>query len=131
MMFLKRIAGAAAFSAALLLGASPFALRAQAAYLMTLTEQGPNVVANGAGTIDLTGFTFHNSLSFIGNISNISPAGGIIVTGPTFEFGHLTIYGPATGPANFGNRGFTDATSGGGFYIGVLQGSGSSAIVLQ
>ena len=32
---------------------------ARAGYIVTLTEAGPNVVANGSGAIDLTGLTFH------------------------------------------------------------------------
>ena len=63
----KQIAGAAGLVAALVFGLS--APSAQAGYVMTLTEQGGNVVATGSGTFDLTALTFYshnvNSLPFL------------------------------------------------------------------
>jgi hypothetical protein len=48
MPFMNRIAGAVALGAALLLGLPS----AQALYIATITEVGPNVVVNGSGSID-------------------------------------------------------------------------------
>ena len=52
MIFAKRIAGAAALGTAMLIGSG---LSAQAGYLVTLEQQGPNVIASGGGSNDLTG----------------------------------------------------------------------------
>ena len=54
MTFVKQIGCAAT---AMLVGASVSAPRAQAAYTVTLAEQGSNVVATGSGTLDLAGRT--------------------------------------------------------------------------
>jgi hypothetical protein len=52
---------------------------AQARYIVTLREVGPNVVATGSGTIDLTGLTFLGSGLYR---AEIVPSLGFIVTGP-------------------------------------------------
>src|SRR4051794_29994885 len=62
MTFAKRIAGTAALGVVLLLG--PLTSQAQAGYVVTLEQVGPNVVANGSGPIDLTGLTFDVSSVF-------------------------------------------------------------------
>src|SRR3954452_17717854 len=54
MNFMKRITGAVALGAALLVGAGLSALPAWAGDVVTLTEQDGNVVANGSGPIDVT-----------------------------------------------------------------------------
>ena len=41
--------------AAMVIGSGLFVSTAQAAYTVTLVEQGTSVVATGSGTIDLTG----------------------------------------------------------------------------
>ena len=61
MTFVKRIAGAAAVGAAMLIGLS--APSAEAGYIVDLTQQGADVVATGSGAIDLTGLTFVNTFS--------------------------------------------------------------------
>jgi len=48
-------------ASALLLIVSP---AAQAGYIVTLKQVGPNVVATGSGAIDLTGLSFFESGSF-------------------------------------------------------------------
>src|SRR3954454_8239091 len=52
-MFMKRIMGAAALGAALMLGSGLLASPAQAGYIVTLKQVGGNVVATGSGRIDL------------------------------------------------------------------------------
>lgn len=54
MTFVKRIAGAGALCATLLLGPCLLPRPAQAAYYLTLEQLGSDVVAIGAGTIDTT-----------------------------------------------------------------------------
>ena len=61
MTFVKRIAGAA-LGAALLLGSGPFSLSAQAGYVVTLKEEGGNVVATGGGPLNLTGLTLSDTI---------------------------------------------------------------------
>ena len=48
MTFMARMAGAAALSAAILLGCGLLAPPAQSGYIATLTQQGTSVVASGA-----------------------------------------------------------------------------------
>jgi hypothetical protein len=53
-----RLAGAATLGAALLIGtvlSAPPAHAEPSSFTMTLTEEGPNVVATGSGTINTTG----------------------------------------------------------------------------
>ncbi|MBV9009065.1 MAG: hypothetical protein JO354_07860, partial [Verrucomicrobia bacterium] len=52
---------------------------AHAGYIVTLTQQGPNVVANGSGAIDLTGLTFDGTKSAAGE--GIFPSRALIGTG--------------------------------------------------
>ena len=54
MAFTTPIAGAATLGVAVLMGYGLSAPPAQANYIVNLTEQGGNVVANGSGTLDLT-----------------------------------------------------------------------------
>jgi hypothetical protein len=46
---------------------------AQAGYVVTLQEVGPNVVATGSGAIDLTGLTFFLSNSIVGTAVLTAP----------------------------------------------------------
>jgi hypothetical protein len=57
MTFVKVITVAAALGIALLIGGGLCAPPAQAGYIVTLTQQGANVVATGSGTIDTTGLS--------------------------------------------------------------------------
>jgi hypothetical protein len=78
MMFLKRIAGAAALTAALL-GSSLIASPAQAGYIVKLQQLGTDVIATGIGILDLTGLSpiYEDKTNSI-----IWPTKGIIATGP-------------------------------------------------
>jgi hypothetical protein len=71
---------------------------AQAGYIVTLQEVGPNVVASGSGAIDLTGLAFFDQLPDIPSF--VSAAFGVIDTGlPANTFR----YSGATGPTSFGS----------------------------
>src|SRR5438477_2188893 len=72
--FKPTLATALAIVMAWLLSVRP----AQAGYVVTLQQVGPDVVATGSGTIDLTGLSFSRSNPFDPGIG-----GSFIQTGPT------------------------------------------------
>ena len=95
---------------------------AQAGYIVTLQQVGPDVVATGSGAINLTGLTFSHSAS-LGN-PEILPrsygawGGGEIVTGPTSS--SVDSYRGPSGPWGFGSGGLTLASSGSGDMVGIV-----------
>jgi len=106
MAFIIRIAGAA-----LLLGAGLSVLPAQAAYVVTLTQQGPNVLTVGNGTIDTTNLTFLG-LGETGT-PGMSPPRAEINFGPSAPL-NADFYTGFTGPGNFGSGGTSLADSASG-----------------
>lgn len=115
MTFAKQIGSAAALGAAMVIGACLCAPPAQAAYTLTLEQQGSNVVATGSGTLDLDGLTL--GLSGVGSSGEIFPLGAIILVGSApISFDQ---YGPVTGPTSFGSGGLTDASNGSGDDVGI------------
>lgn len=88
---------------------------AQAGYIVTLTQQGPNVVASGSGTIDLTGLIF-NDVVFANN--DITPNTGSIRTGP-FSSVNLDTYAFVMGPTSFGNGFGGQGNTGSGDMVGI------------
>ena len=99
MPFVKRIAGAAALGVAMLIDSGLSSPPAQAAYTVTLTQAGSNVVATGSGTIDLTGLSLFES--GISTTIGIAPFEGIIVTAPASGGaydGYFGFTGPAAAP---------------------------------
>src|SRR3954464_1574763 len=102
MTFVKRIAGAAAVGATLLLG--PITSSAQAGYVVTLAEVGSDVVATGSGPIDLTGLTMTMTVPLAGFII---PASGTILSGASFA----DIYSGFSGLTSFGSGGETVANN--------------------
>jgi len=96
---------------------------AQAGYVVTLRQVGPNVVATGRGAINLTGLTF--SQSSPPQNAGILPragaeAGGAILTGPTSS--SVDYYFEPRGPMSFGSGGLTRASSGSGDMVGIFGG---------
>jgi hypothetical protein len=89
MTFAKRIAEPVALGMGMLIGSG---LSAQAGYIVTLEQQGPNVVANGSGPIDLTGLTGGHVDG--DNTGNIEPVNGQILTGPSFFVTQFQFGGP-------------------------------------
>jgi hypothetical protein len=87
----------------------------QAAYNLTLTQDGPNVVATGSGTIDLTGLTFGFSAS---TSSGIDPPDESMITG---AFGVVDAYGATTPPGDFGSGAGALANSGVGDLVGTYE----------
>ncbi len=103
--------GAAALGAAILIGSGLSTPPAQAGYIVTLVQQGNDVVATGSGTIDLTGLSFSATSNSVGSIS---PVNGYIITGSAHSTSPDDVYSGVTGPASFGsgNTAFADSSSG-------------------
>lgn len=93
------------------------ALNAQAAFVFTLQQVGSNVVATGAGTINIAALTLEN-LDSPGDSSNINPAIGFLAAGPTSEV-PIQEYAGISGPASFGTGGHTSSTTGSGNLVAV------------
>lgn len=141
MIFVKRIAGAAALGAALLLGSSLLALPAQAVptqitelppqrYTVTLQEHSeciaPDnctnwVTATGEGLLDLTSLNLLSSTGIASAV--ILPAGAAVITGPPGQNAVNLFSGPITGPTSFGS-GTAEAIpdSGTGSIVGIAYG---------
>jgi hypothetical protein len=94
-----RFSSAAALGMAMLVGCGLAAPPAQAGYVVTLTQEGTDVVATGSGPIDLTGLSFNFPS---GAAAFISPDSGAIFTGPSSTEG---VYTGFTGPGSFGSGG--------------------------
>jgi hypothetical protein len=113
---LKKSIGSSSSRLALLLIALVFAClgirqSAQAGYIVTLQQVGPNVVATGSGPIDLTGLTFITSTD---NNPGIQASLGVIATGPFAT--NVGFYQGFTGPTSFGSGGaFSPNTASGDF----------------
>jgi hypothetical protein len=90
---------------------------ARAAYIVTFSEVGPDVVANGGGSINLTGLT---AFAVFGDAAGVVPFVGEEVTGPPFPAtpGSLSAYTGASGPTSFGLGGPINANSGSGDLVG-------------
>jgi protein with PEP-CTERM/exosortase system signal len=113
-VFLVRsLLGAA--TASLLVFSSP----AQAGYIITVQQVGPNVVATGSGALDPTGL---DKLRFpFAAAPAIRPDFGVIVTGSSILTNQLADHytGAITGPSSFGSGGFMLATTGTGDIVGI------------
>jgi hypothetical protein len=128
MTFVKRIGGAAALGLAMLIGSGLSAPPAQATYIVTLVQQGSDVLATGSGTLNLA------SLSILpGAFStehSIQPNVGILFIGLPLDV-NVSNYTEVTGTTSFGNgnRDIT-ANSGIGSIVGVDEITPSGARVV-
>ena len=82
-------------------------------FTVTLAQVGPDVVATGSGTIDLTGLSFFGS-SF--SSPELYAAHGILGVGPS---GMIDLYSGTSGPPDFGpgSAFFPSATSGDSVFL--------------
>jgi len=101
---------------------------AQAGYIVTLQQVGPNVVATGSGAIDLTGLALASHIAFA---SGIIPAPGISSLGAFIQTGidNVSFFddysGSFSGPTSFGPNSFeTVASSNSGDIVGFGRGFG-------
>jgi len=106
------------------LAVSGLAGPAEAGYVVTLTQQGSDVVATGTGPIDLTGLTSNGFNGFFSGVEGTGVQGGFISTGLPGGAQILEIFTGFTGPATFGSGDFTRANSGSGDDVGLLTGYG-------
>jgi len=95
---------------------SLFFVQPAQAYSVTLQEIGPDVVAIGSGSINLTGLSFFGSDPIAGPL--IQPKSGFILTGLNMSF-PLYMYRGFTGPRQFGPGSRTFASSGSGDFVGI------------
>ena len=126
MKIAKRIAGAAALGIGVLVGSGVGAPSAQAGYIVTLTQQGPNVVASGSGAIDLSGLTPDGT---DGTGAGLIPRAGDIFTGPATLI-TSSLYTGFTGPTNFGGGGISVASSGSGDAVAMIFDQADLAVPL-
>ena len=110
---------AAAIGVAMLTGYGLSAPPAQAGYVVTLTQQGSDVVATGSGPIDLSGLTFSSGSS---TFAEMTPSIADITTGPILVFTATDTYTGVSGPLNFGGGSPTDASSGSGDSVSIFGG---------
>jgi hypothetical protein len=98
--------------ATLLILSSP----AQAGYIVTLNQVGPNVVATGSGALDLTGLFGGGPAS---DQARLYPGGAQILTGSSPD---SLYFGNLAGPLHFGSGGPLQlATSGAGDLVGIEE----------
>lgn len=97
---------------------------ANAAYIVTFSQAGADIVATGSGTIDLGGLSLANT----GNDSaRVQSAVGIEITGPSNNTG-VDVYRSVSGPMSFGTSGNNLASSGSGDVVGVAGFAGLLAV---
>ncbi|HEV2100275.1 MAG TPA: hypothetical protein VGR45_15310 [Stellaceae bacterium] len=120
MKFVKRIGGVLAIAAATMFGGGLPAPPAQAAYTVTLQQQGSDVVATGAGTLDTTDL---GEGVITTDQARMNPMSGSILTGPATTT-NLAALGEINGPTSFGSGTSKNADSGSGDLVGVLAGAG-------
>jgi hypothetical protein len=88
---------------------------ARAAYVVTLEQEGANVVAAGSGAIDFTDLSFDGS-------SGVSPSSGILAIAGLINIGvshGIDIYTGFTGPTSFGPGQGIDANSSSGDFVAI------------
>jgi hypothetical protein len=102
MTFGRRIAGVALLGMAMLIGSS-LSAPTQAGFIVTLTEQGTDVVATGSGPIDLSGLSSGVEVEAGGQIQ---PNTARIFLGPPNIFGgNARSFFGFSGPTSFGEGG--------------------------
>jgi len=102
---------------------------AQAGYIVTLQQVGPNVVATGSGTLDTTGLAINIEPPFAPGL--VQPDAGAITTGPTGFAGDAQRIGNlVSGPASFGSGGQTLASSGSGDTVGFAVGEPQFTLIV-
>jgi hypothetical protein len=126
MSIVKRMRAGAALGMAVI-GSGLFAASAKAGYVVTLKQEGGDVVASGSGAIDLAGLTRQDG-PFL-TPPQVIPITGVILTGPLPVAASpiLHEYSGLTGPDNFGTGLATLANSG----SGVLLGEGGGFLIVQ
>jgi len=89
---------------------------ANASVIMTLDQVGPNVVATGSGTVDLTDLTTFGNFNPL--LPVIEPSAALLHIGDP-NAGSSRYIGSISGPTNFGSGPATVASSGTGNSLGL------------
>jgi PEP-CTERM motif len=119
--------GRRALSAALAIGLGLSASPGRAAYVVTLDQDGSEVIATGSGSIDTASFIG----GFVGAATaNVYAAIGEITTGPLISFTVASFLAPLSGPTSFGSGGLFPPTSGSGDLVGLQNGADLSVVYL-
>jgi PEP-CTERM motif len=116
-MAFKRKASAVALGLALLIGSGLSAATAQAAYMITLTEVGSNVVATSSGSLDLTGLSLQPTITVTAPFINPGRADLYVGMGEGAAYGGIIL-----GPSNFGPGSGNASASGSGDVAGIAIG---------
>lgn len=99
---------------------------AKASEIVTFTQSGSNVVATGAGTLNLAGLGQDSSVF---TLSQIAPSLSIVFLGDT-TFQGANVYTGITGPSSFGSGGDTVASSSSGSIFGIAPDSNEVLVPL-
>ena len=97
----------------------------RAAYTVTFSQVGPDVVASGSGTIDTNGFAFYLSDD---SLAGVTPRIALELTGPSGPSDLYYERGSISGPRSFGPGDGGDATTGTGDLVG-FDATGSLLVV--
>jgi hypothetical protein len=100
--------------------------KADAAYIITLSQVGGNVVATGSGSLNLTSLT-DSGLS--AEPAVLEPSFGAIVVGPTTATLVDAYFVTFNGPNDFGAGGYASPDSGSGSPVGRSDGGGGLLLV--
>jgi len=114
---LKLFQPAVAAALAIVIASGLSVRSAQANYIVTLQQVGPDVVATGSGAFDLTGLT---SLGPAGGSPYIAPSQGLIQIGTAASADDYTGF---TGPTSFGSGGNTFPSSSSGDFVAIAGSS--------
>jgi hypothetical protein len=117
-----------AIGAAALALSTGFALPAQAGYIVTMDQVGPDVITTGSGSLDLAGLLPFGT--FV-EVPFVDPASSGIVVGTNFPISVGT-FTHISAPPSFGGGSFQQANSGTGFLVGFISnGPGGYSLVVE
>jgi hypothetical protein len=110
----KRVISALAALGLMILGS-----RAEASVVIDILQDGPNVVATGSGTVDLTDLTYRGG-------AGSTPSGEVVGKNGAVEVGagRVILYSGVSGPDSFGT-GSASGSSGSGDTFGLIGDAGA------
>ena len=100
--------------------------KAEAAYIVTLSQDGWNVVATGSGSLDLASLTNSGPSA---EPAVLEPSFGAIILGPTTATLVDAYFVNFGGPSSFGPGGYASPDSGSGSPVGRSDGGGGLLLV--
>ncbi len=109
-------------AAALLAAAS----QAQAGYVVTLEQQGSDVVATGSGSLNISALSYSSSFNNIA--AGLNASIGVFGVGPVSNTSYSIYSGSLSGPTSFGSGTDYYPSSGSGDTVGVVGVTGSTGV---